>query len=70
VRKADNLPHSCTDVKKSGSLNPLEPSGSVQAYNGTALLFKPGGTYSNHWGWEGYVGYYVTLVSTGGFRYR
>ena len=31
---------------------------------------KPGGTYSNHWGWEGYVGYYVTLMCTGGFRYR
>jgi hypothetical protein len=39
VRKADNLPPSCADVKKSGSLNLLEPSGSVQACNGTALPF-------------------------------
>jgi len=31
---------------------------------------KPGGTYTNHWGWKGCVGYYVTLVCTGGFRYR
>jgi len=37
VRKADNLPSSCADVTKSGSLNFLEPSGPVQACNGTAL---------------------------------
>jgi hypothetical protein len=30
-------PPSCADVKKSGSLNLLEPSGSVQACNGTAF---------------------------------
>jgi hypothetical protein len=35
--KADNLPPPCADVKKSGSLNLLEPSGSVDAYNGTAF---------------------------------
>jgi len=37
VRKADNLPPSCAVVKKSGSLNFLEPSGPVQACNGTDL---------------------------------
>jgi hypothetical protein len=37
VRKVDNLPHSCADVKKSGGLNLLEPCGPVQACNGTAL---------------------------------
>jgi hypothetical protein len=39
VRKADNLPPSCADVKKSGGLNLLETCGSVQACNGTALPF-------------------------------
>jgi hypothetical protein len=37
VRKADNVPPSCADVKKSGSLNLLEPCGPIQACNGTAL---------------------------------
>jgi len=37
VRKADNLPPSCVVVTKSGSLNFLEPSGPVQASNGTAF---------------------------------
>jgi hypothetical protein len=37
VRKADNLQPSCADVKKSVGLNLLEPCGSVQACNGTAL---------------------------------
>ena len=37
VRKADNLPPSCALVTKSGNLNFLEPSGPVQACNGTAL---------------------------------
>jgi len=37
VRKADNPPPSCTVVTKSGNLNFLEPSGPVQACNGTAL---------------------------------
>jgi len=37
VRKADNLPPSCAVVTKSGNLNFLEPSGPVQACNGTAL---------------------------------
>ena len=37
VRKADNLPSSFTVVTKCGSLNFLEPSGPVQACNGTAL---------------------------------
>jgi len=39
VRKADNLPPSCAVVTKSGNLNFLEPSGSFQACNGTALPF-------------------------------
>ena len=39
MRKADNLPPSCAVVTKSGSLNFLEPSGPVQACNGTALPF-------------------------------
>jgi len=37
VRKADNLPPSCAVITKSGNLNFLEPSGPVQACNGTAL---------------------------------
>ena len=37
MRKADNLPPSCAVVTKSGKLNFLEPSGPVQACNGTAL---------------------------------
>ena len=37
MRKADNLPPSYAVVTKSGSLNFLEPSGPVQACNGTAL---------------------------------
>jgi hypothetical protein len=39
VRKADNLPSSCADAKKSGGLNLLEPCGPVQASNGTALPY-------------------------------
>jgi hypothetical protein len=39
VRKADNLPPSCADVKKYGGLNLLEPCGPVQTCNGTALRF-------------------------------
>ena len=35
--KADNLPPSCAVVTKSGNLNFLEPSGPLQACNGTAL---------------------------------
>ena len=38
--KADNLPPSCAVVTKSGNLNFLEPSGSLRAYNGTALLYS------------------------------
>jgi len=37
VRKADNLPPSCAVVTKSGNLNFLEPSGPLQACNGTAF---------------------------------
>jgi len=40
VRKADNRPPSCAVVTKSGKLNFLEPSGPLQACNGTA--FKGG----------------------------
>jgi len=39
VRKADNLPPFYAVVTKSGNLNFLEPSGPVQACNGTALPF-------------------------------
>ena len=39
MRKADNLPPSCDVVTKSGNLNFLEPSGPLQACNGTALAF-------------------------------
>ena len=38
MRKADNLPPSCV-VKKSGNLNYVEPSGHVQACNGTDLPY-------------------------------
>jgi len=41
VRKADNLPPSCAVFTKSGNLNFLEPSGPVQACNGTDLPFLP-----------------------------
>ena len=37
MHKADNLPPSCAIVMKSGNLNFLEPSGPLQACNGTAL---------------------------------
>jgi hypothetical protein len=37
VRKADNLPPACADVKNSGGLNLLEPCWPVQACDGTAL---------------------------------
>jgi len=49
VHKADNLPPSCAAVTKSESLNFLEPSGPVQACNGTVLLlplpFKAAGMF-------------------------
>jgi len=58
VRKADSLSPSCAVVTKSGSLNFLEPSGPVQACNGTALplqnmklvtnTFKSGGLHEKH----------------------
>ena len=40
MHKVDNLPPSCAVVTKSGSLNFLEPSGSVQACNGTAFFLE------------------------------
>jgi len=45
VRKADSLPSSCAVVTKSGNLNFLEPSGPLQACNGTdlPLYFLPVG---------------------------
>ena len=43
MRKADNLPPSHSVVTQSGNLNFLEPSGSVQACNGTALAFFTAG---------------------------
>jgi len=39
VLKVDDLPPSCAIVMKSGKLNLLEPSGPVQACNGTDLPF-------------------------------
>ena len=39
MRKADNLTTFCAVVMKSGNLNFLEPSGPLQACNGTALPF-------------------------------
>ena len=36
--KADNLPPFCAVVTKSGNLNFLEPSGPVQACNGSAFF--------------------------------
>jgi len=39
VRKAANLPPSCAIVTKSGNLNFLEPSGPLQACNGTDFAF-------------------------------
>ena len=53
MRKAYNLPPSCAVVTKSGNLNFLEPSGPVQACNGTALPFfllalKAEGTSDKH----------------------
>ena len=44
MRKADNLPPFCAVVTKSGNLNFLEPSGPLQACNGTALSFIGGKT--------------------------
>ena len=43
MRKADNLPPSCAVVTKSGNLNFPEPSGPLQACNGTALPFTTQG---------------------------
>ena len=40
MSKADNLPPSCAVVTKSGNLKFLEPSGPVQACNGTDLFFN------------------------------
>jgi hypothetical protein len=37
----NTLPPSCAVVMKSGNLNFLEPSGPLQACNGTALPFTP-----------------------------
>ena len=39
MRKADNLTTFCAVIMKSGNLNFLEPSGPLQACNGTALPF-------------------------------
>ena len=39
------LPPSCAVVMKSGNLNLLEPSGPLQACNGTALTFT---TFTKH----------------------
>ena len=51
MRKADNLPPSCTVVTKSGNFNFLEPSGPLQSCNRTALLICTGSTayLGNYW---------------------
>jgi len=41
VRRLTTLPPPCAVVTKSGNLNFLEPSGPLQACNGTALPFLP-----------------------------
>jgi len=46
VRKADNLPP-CAVVTKSGNPNFLEPSGPLQACNGTALPFSSNSSSSS-----------------------
>ena len=46
VPKADNLPPPCAVVMKSGNLNFLEPSGPLQACNGTAFTFTFRDLYS------------------------
>jgi len=47
------LPPSCAVVMKSGSLNFLEPFGTVQAWNGTALpfIFYYGNMFQSLLGW-------------------
>ena len=47
VRKADNLTTPCAVVMKFGNLNYLEPSGPLQACNGTDLPFLH--TYKTRW---------------------
>jgi len=47
VRKADKLRPSCAIVTKSGNPNFLEPSGPLQACNGTALPL-PGCVYGGN----------------------
>ena len=46
MRKADNLPPYCAVVTKSGNLNFLEPSGPVQACNGTDLTLPVANCHS------------------------
>ena len=58
MRKADNLPPSCAVFTKSGSRNFLEPSGPVQACNGSALLLP---TYRNN---RVFVYYVILIVNT------
>ena len=49
VHKVDNLiPPSCGAVMKSGNLNIMEPSGPLQACNGTALPFTFTFTSTQH----------------------
>jgi len=64
VLKTDNLPTSCAVATKSGSLNFLEPSGLVQAYNGTALPLPFRGQYSI-WG-SGDPSAVICRLDTGG----
>jgi len=45
LHKADNLSTSCAVVMKSGNLQFLEPSGPLQACNGTALPYPLRASY-------------------------
>ena len=67
MRKADNLPPSCAVVTKSGSLNFLEPSGPLQACNGTALTLPFTPAFAG--GWPGRV-CYLTTLSTAKIKQR
>jgi len=71
-----NLPPSCAVVTKSGSLNFLDPSGTVQACNGTALYadkhvgrawisFRYLSSYNrcSHWSVRTCISFWVTLYS-------
>ena len=74
MRKTDNLPQSCAAVMKSGKLNFLEPSGPVQACNGTALPFTAGldeqdSQFTFRWG-NYFFNFSTRRSLDGGFPFR